>query len=83
MLGQFNLYYMHCQQSRYLDWYNAHIHLHLQVQEAMMQGGKGWNKDVLGLPSCGAELSSAGTLVWCVPRPTLHDAQLGRHHMSA
>ena len=35
-----------------------------QVQDFMMQGGKGWNRDVLALPGCGAEMSSAGALVW-------------------
>ena len=29
-----------------------------------MQGGQGWNRDVLNLPGCEAELSPAGVLVW-------------------
>ena len=39
----------------------------MQVQDFMMQGGQGWNRDVLALPDCAAELSSSGLLVWCVP----------------
>ena len=36
----------------------------VQVQEFMMQGGQGWNRDVLALPECDAQLSPSGQLVW-------------------
>ena len=36
----------------------------VQVQDFMMQNGQGWNRDVLALPGCAAELSSACSLVW-------------------
>ena len=36
----------------------------VQVQDFMMQGGQGWGREVLALPECAAELSSAGLLVW-------------------
>ena len=36
----------------------------VQVQDFMMQGGQGWGREVLALPECAVELSSAGLLVW-------------------
>ena len=30
-----------------------------------MQGGQGWNRDVLAMPGCEAQMSDAGLLIWC------------------
>ena len=48
--------------------------VHAQVQDFMMQGGQGWGREVLALPECAAELSSAGLLVWWDPSPILMTA---------
>ena len=39
-----------------------------QIQDMMMQSGKGWNKDILALPDSQAQMSGE-RLIWCALTP--------------
>ena len=54
----------HCLAGQGCHVRRSHTAVALQVQDFMMQGGHGWNKDVLALPDCEAQLSPTGLLVW-------------------